>query len=465
MTYGVIAILLLILAVVWYVVTGRPDKRIAELEAVISKGEDDLFSSLLKNSPKVAENVSDVTFLLLKSIMANRVSMVQDLLDLGHPVAEIQLCAVDHGVDLLSAAIETADADVLRMLMAAGMKETSDVTPPVLTCYAAGKPEHLKILQMFEATELSSAQKQAGLTPLHVAALSFAECPEVILAMIQPLLESGADVNAMTAGGNTPLDMAMDKTHVGAGDVDALVKLLLAHGARRGRSLRVPVPCYTGRVFYEGTTPVDSDIELPSGVQLVPHAEETADLADADFPQEFTASDAGKAALRAHRSYVSLCVQGKPGEDPLEVAGRGLGVLTALSKATGVVGVQFEKTLLVPSEYVLVDEDGSFSPLLYTDLRIGRTLDKMILVDTAGLSRFGLPEVELIVADKNVRKDRNAILSGLLADLSATVLAGSSAWEAGHTASLRGMFCRIGYGKHAITENEGFVFLVEKTCP
>ena len=463
MTYGVIAILLLILAVVWYIATGRADKRMDELEAAIAQGNDALFSQLLKASPKVAENVSDVTFLLLKSIMANRESMVQDLLDLGHCMCEVQHCAVDHGVDLLSVAIETASVDVLRMLMSAGMKETQEISPPVLTCYAAGKPEHLKILQMFDATELSATQKQTGLTPLHVAALGFAENREVILAMLKPLLAGGADVNAMSAGGNTPLDMAMDKTHAGAGNTDALVELLLAHGARRGRSLRVPEPAYSGRLYFAEAQPSLATADLPAGVQLVPHADTVADIEGADFPQEFTTTDAGKAALQAHRSYVEVHVRGKHGEDPLEVAGRGLQVLTALSKTPGVVGVQFEKTLLVPSEYVLVEEDGTFSPLLYADLRIGCTQDKMILVDTAGLSRFGLREVELIVADKNVKKDRTSLLSGLVADLSAAVLAGSSAWEAGHTASLRGMFCRIGYGKHAITENEGFVFLVDKT--
>lgn len=463
MTYGVIAILLLILAVVWYIVTGRNDKRMDELESAIARGDDELFSGLLKASPKVAENVSDVTFLLLKSIMANRESMVQDLLDLGHSVNEVQRCAIDHGVDLLSVAIEMAGVDVLRMLMSAGMKETQEVSPPVLTCYAAGKPEHLKILQMFDATEFSATQKQTGFTPLHVAALGFAEKQEVILAMLKPLLEGGADVNAMSAGGNTPLDMAMDKTHAGAGNTDALVELLLAHGARRGRSLRVPVPSYSGRLYFADSLPALADSDLPAGVQLVSHAYKTADLDGADFPQEFTTTPAGKAALQAHRSYVDVLVRGKQGEDPLEVAGRGLQVLTSLSKTPGVVGVQFEKSLLVPSEYVLVEEDGSFSPLLYADLRMGYTQDKMILVDTAGLSRFGLREVELIVAEKNVKKDRTSLLSGLVADLSAAVLAGSSAWEAGHTASLRGMFCRIGYGKHAITENEGFVFLVDKT--
>ena len=72
MTYGIVAILLLILAVVWYVVTGRTDKRMDELEAAIEQGDEVRFSALLKASPEVVSNISDVSFLLLRCILLNR---------------------------------------------------------------------------------------------------------------------------------------------------------------------------------------------------------------------------------------------------------------------------------------------------------------------------------------------------------------------------------------------------------
>lgn len=463
MTYGIIAILLLILAVVWFVVTGRGDKRITEMETAIEQGDEELFTALLKASPKVVENVSDVTFLLLKSIIANRASMVQELLDLGHPVAEIQECAGEHGVDLLSECIESADADVLRILLAAGMKETAEGTAPVLTCYAAGKPEHLKILQMFEATGFSPKQTEPGYTPLHAAGVRFSANAEPILAMVKPLLEQGADVNALTACGNTPLDYAMDLTHEGGGDTEELVKLLRAYGARRGRCLRVPQPVYKGRVYFSCEQPALSVPELPAGVELLPHAQQNVDIAEELFPKEFSTTAANKTAVRAHRSYADLCVTGNPGDDPLEVASRGLAVLVALAKNKEVTGVQFEQSLLVPTEYELEFADGSFNPLWYAELRTGKTQDKMILVDTSGLTRFGLSEVELVVSYNAVKKNANEMMNGLMSDLSSVVIAGKSAWEPGHTATLRGMFCHIGYGKHTITQNEGFVFVVDKS--
>ena len=61
---------------------------------------------------------------------------------------------------------------------------------------------------------------------------------------------------------------------------------------------------------------------------------------------------------------------------------------------------------------------------------------------------------------KAIKKNAKELLNGLVSDLSSVVLAGNSAWEAGHTASLRGMFCHIAYGQHSITKNEGLVFVV-----
>lgn len=463
MTYGIVAIILLMLGVAWYIITGRSDKRVHELETAITAGEEETFSTLLKSSPDVTDSVSDVTFLLVKSIIHNRAAMVQELLDTGHSGCEIQECAVEHDVDLLGLAIESADADVLRMLMVAGMKETAEETAPVLTCYSCGKPEHLAILKNFEATGITEKQNARGHTPLHAAAIRFSENEEQVLAMVRPLLESGADVNALSAGGNTPLDMALDRTHEGAGDTKTLVDLLLSYGARRGRSLRVPEPAYTGRLFYAAAEPTLPNVNVPDGVELVLHAGKTATINSEDIPKEYDVPRDNLDKLLRHCSYAEIIVKGKQGEDPLEVAEKALSVIATLAVGEGVLGVQFEHSLLDMSHFrnnLLVADDGHYCPLLYTTLRFGSTEDEVVLVDTAGLSRFGLQEIELIIDSKKIKKNKNEAINGLVSDLSAAVLAGASAWESGHTATIRGMFCHIGYGKHAITSNDGLVFIV-----
>ena len=460
MTYGIVAILLLILAVVWYVVTGRTDKRMDELEAAIEQGDEGRFSALLKASPEVVSNISDVTFLLLRCILLNRPSMVQEVLDLGHRGAELQECALEHEANLFATAIDCADTDVLRMLLAAGMKERVEECAPALYCYVVGKPEHLKVLHALDADDITEKQNPLKYTPLHVAAIRFAEHPESILAMIKPLLEAGADVNALTEGGNTPLDMALDRTHEGCGDTGALVELLLSYGARRGRSLRVPEPTYCGRLYYSIEHPELVLNDLPEGVEVQLHAEPDADLPDAQKMSEFAFSDAVVSKVQTHRSYAELCVKGRKGEDPLEVAARGLSVLTRLAAVPEAVGVRFaDSVLLDPKQGELV-MNGEYCPMLYTALKFAQTDDGLIVVNTSGLSGFGLPEIELVINRKELRKHKKTDLSDVVSDWSSVIVAGASAWEAGHTATICGMFCRIGYGRHGITENEGPVFVV-----
>lgn len=459
MTYGIVAIILLTLALVWFVFSGKSGRCVDDMDAAIREGNDAKLSSLLQQNKRVASCLNDVTFLLLKAVMHNRYGMVREILDLGQKAADLQRCALEHGVDLLNLAIQEADADVLRLLLASGMKESAESAAPVLTCYVYGRPEHLRVLQMFDAMQIRPEQNERGYTPLHVAAIKFSKNPEAVLAMVRPLLESGADVNALTAVGNTPLDMALDVTHEGAGDTEPLVELLKSYGACSGRCLRVPEPEYSGKVFFSAGLPKQVDCELPEGVQLR-YVDAPADSASLrEMADVYAVPERNVSELLAHRSHVEVYVKGNKGEDPLKVAARALDVLVKIAGNAGMVGVQFEHSLLVADDYKLADED-SFNPLLYATFRFGQYKNKYVLVDTAGLSRFGLPEVELIVNCKTLAKNKNVGIAQLVADLSSVALSGTSAWEPGHTATLCGLFCKIAYGKHSVAEQDGFVFMI-----
>ena len=460
MTYGIVAIILLVLALVWLIVSGRSGRLIDEIEATIKAGDDAQFSSLLKKNGQEVTSLNDVTYLLLRAVMHNRYGMVQEILDLGHKASDLQRCALDHEVNLLSLAISEADADVLRILLAAGMKDEVEVSSPLLNCYVHGKPEHLRVLQMFDATQILPAQNERGYTPLHVAAIKFSRNPEGVLSMIRPLLENGADVNAVTVVGNTPLDMALDETHEGAGKTEALVELLKEYGGRTGRSLRVPQPSYTGRVYFAKELPQLLTDALPCGVEVRYMDAPAQDGVPSRAQMEvYAVSEKDVEKLLSHQAYVEVCVKGQAGEDPLQVAARALSVLVKLASMPDIVGVQFEQAVIVSEDYKLCDED-SFNPLLYTTLHFGQYKDEFVMVDTAGLSRFGLPEVELIVNCKTLAKNKKIGLARLVADLSSVAIMGTSAWEPGHTATLCGLFCKIGYGKHSVTEKEGFVFMI-----
>lgn len=459
MTYGIIAIILLVLALVWLIVSGRSGRLIDELESAIKAGDDALFSSLLKKNGQEVSNLNDVTYLLLRAVMNNRYGMVQEILDMGQKASDLQRCALEHDVNLLNLAISEADADVLRVLLAAGMRDDVEVASPVLTCYVYGKSEHLRVLQMFDAAQILPAQNERGYTPLHVAAIKFSLNPEGVLSMIRPLLENGADVNAVTAVGNTPLDMALDETHEGAGKTEALVELLREFGGRTGRSLRVPVPSYTGRVYFAQVLPQPLTDALPGGVEVHYMDAPAQEAPSRESMEAHAVSEQDIDKLLSHQAYVEVKVVGQEGEDPLQVAARALSVLVKFAAMPDVVGVQFEQAVIVSEDYKLCDDD-SFNPLLYTTLHFGQYKDEFVLVDTAGLSRFGLPEVELIVNCKTLAKNKKIGLARLVSDLSSVAVTGTSAWEPGHTATLCGLFCKIGYGKHSVTEKEGFVFMI-----
>ena len=462
MTYGMMAAALLILALLWVLFSGRGGARCVDaMDAAIVAGDEAALTALLKKHPRVAACLSDTTFLLVKAIMQNRAAMVQELLDLGHRAADLQRCAREHDVDLLNVAIRDADADVLRMLLAAGIKETEEETAPLLMCYIEGRPEHLTVLQRFEATRMAESQNEAGLTPLHAAAIRFEANSGVILQMVRALLKSGANVNALTTGGNTPLDFAMDVTHRGAGEDASLARVLLEYGAKSGRSIRVPVPAYCGRVYFASLPDSVPGEDLPPGckLELVQTPVSAAECQELLEQNGIYGAPADR--FRAHVAYIELVVQGAAGEDPLRVADRAMELLVSLASLPGIVGVQMQRTLLADADLVLKTED-AFSPFLYASLRFARYKKDYVWVDTAGLASFGLPELELIVPCKGEGRKHRALLAQLVADLSSAAVSGRSAWEPGHTATLSGRFCRISYGKHSITDNEGFVFVVDK---
>lgn len=460
MTYWIVAITLTAILVAWYMWSGKSSKAVDAMDAAICAGDEEALSRLLKEHPEVVAELNDVTFLLMKSVLLNRPGMVQEVLDMGHRGRDLQQCALLHDVNLLNLAIEKADADVLRMLLVAGMDVGAETVAPVLVCYSEGKPEHLRVLEMFEATTIGAEQNETCLTPLHVASVAFSENAEAILQMVGRLLESGADVNAMTTGGNTPLDAALDETHDGAGDSAALVELLRQHGGVTGRSLRVPNAAYTGCVYLASALENLPAVELPDGVRMqlinAPVGKELP-LEGMEF---FGVTDAELGKIKAHKAHVQVSVSGAHGEDPLAVAKRCVVALYRIAEQTDCVAVQLGDSIVVEDDYHLED-DAPCNPMLYAPVKLGRVENKYIVMDTDGLAVFGLSEVELVMEQKLLKKNKKLNLMELIWNLRGVASAGVSAWENGHTASVNGVFCRIFQGKHALTEKEGIIFYAD----
>ena len=90
----------------------------------------------------------------------------------------------------------------------------------VLVCF--GRVDRLDAI-LSEDPKSASVRDQAGLTPLHHLEVAGQAGAQVI----ETLLRHGADINARTDDGKTPLTVALDR------DDDDVVELLRSHGCGR----------------------------------------------------------------------------------------------------------------------------------------------------------------------------------------------------------------------------------------
>lgn len=457
MTYWIVAAVLTVILVAWLTKGERGNKAVAAMDAAIAAGDDELLSRLLKAHPAVTANVDDVTFLLVKALCHNREEMVRELLGFGHSGREIQQCALLHDVDVLSTAIKDSNPDVLRILMAAGMAAEAEFASPMLCCYALGRPEHLKVLEMFDALSVTEAQNERKLTRLHALTLCFEDNAEVLLKMAEEVLNDGENVNALTASGNTPLDFAMDTTHEGAGDRSALQELLLRHGAKTGRSLRVPSPAYCSTAYFSEKLPDLSAVELPDGVQIEGIEEQDVRPLPVEEPEEQCKKNEDFAKMRSHQSHVRVTVKGQRGDDPLEVGRRMFDVLEKMVSLPGFVGVSCSGGVAPASACITgTDAPPVFYPMLLATVKVGKS-DGVYVVNTAGLADYGLHEVELLVDDKTLAK-KKVQLGDVIQSMLLAVVTGATVWEDGHTVSINGLCCGISLGQHILTQKHGLVF-------
>ena len=406
-----------------------------------------------------------VAFLMVAA-MNDSSACMKELLAMGD-AAQMQKKAIeDEEAELLNLCVQHGSPEVLREMLAAGMKAEVETESPWLRCFVYGSVEKARVLAEYGADKVTEEQmeEEHGNTPLHAVVYGWFYDPKSSGVMLDYLLnEYGADVNACTPSGNTPLDLACSETQVGYEGNDELRRKLTEAGAVRGRSLRVPEPEYSGRVFVQGELPELSAMAgvPPQGVTMVGHDEPWDKEKLSALLEEGSIKNEVADGMLSHTHYVEVTARGNRGEDPISIAERALTVLRMLETMPDVVGVQLEYSV----GGAFRTEDETLYPYDLVGVALGRTDEDAYLLATRGMEVYGLPEVELEMPEEVFECGKLSPFAPL-ADVLLQLMRGTAAIEPGHTMTLCNLFSEVEWDRHLTTGNLGYRILMSgETTP
>lgn len=268
----------------------------------------------------------------------------------------------------------------------------------------------------------------SGNTPLHsLCSLRGGEEKELALQRIRELLAAGADVNALTTAGHTPLDVALEQKGDEEKPMDAantsmplqqeVIELLQERGAKRGCQLLCPKPRFCGRVLINGSLPDENQLrylcrgESAARVELVNHAWQGEGLGA--LVDEAAMDDEQKRAALAHTCYIEVTLEAE-GVVPFELAQRYARTLCSLAQVSGCVALDFGRTVVAPKYAALLPEhtEALLGILVQGKFQEVGSLGQCLV--TEGLADLGFIEVVCADAQRGVGVVQQVVLPMLL---------------------------------------------------
>lgn len=245
--------------------------------------------------------------------------------------------------------------------------------PPLLDALAKGKQDIADLLLAHGATPHGGNPdfNPDRITALHLlCTYRRMEDAAAAISVADKLLQEGADINARTRSGFTPLDAAMDSRFSTGTASPELLVFLRERGAERGALLSMPHASYTASVLMKG-----EPIELPP----VSHG------------CELQRAERDTAAPMPHDWVARLTCRSTDGELPL-AAGRRLAIAV--------------QELCCSGQAVAADCGAGFTPVnelaaaeqpLLCMLRLHScNSENQAGLETEGMPRFGLPELRAV---------------------------------------------------------------------
>lgn len=350
------------------------------------------------------------TELLWLALQAGNTQGAELLLELGMDInANLPPYASETSV-LQTFCIEPEpDMNAIRFLLRHGANPDAGLSfPPMINALAWGNEELVQLLLSHGATPggMDRDINPSGTTPLHsLCSLRTGEEKEKACRRIKELLQSGADVNALTAAGHTPLDVALevkgdeDKPLNDRNPVlplpDDAVTVLREHGALRGSQVRCPNPRFCGRVLLSEHLPEPGQLkswcgEEPSArVEAVNHAWQGEGLGA--LVENVAMTPEEKRAILAHSCYVEISLE-EAGAVPLDLLKRWVLLMCRVAQAPGCVGLDFGNMAMPARHAADLAETPELAYSVQVQVESGY-VDGVHCAVTNGMESLGMPEI------------------------------------------------------------------------
>lgn len=250
--------------------------------------------------------------------------------------------------------------------------DAGETYPPILTALAENEHDLVALLLEYGANPqgVHPDFNPDHLTALHVLCSQKRQntADSAHICTATKLLQAGADINAQTLSGFTPLDACLDKRETPNETTDDLVLYLRSVGAKRGTELNVPQASYCAELRIKG-----NNENLP----ISSHHGCNIHITPSDIPQ--------------HEHTGKVYCQADKGEQPIAAAYRLACAIQELCKNGCVIAADLGGGFTPAAEIANAEQ-----PLLYMLQLHPCTFDSHAGLETEGMNRFGLPELRAI---------------------------------------------------------------------
>lgn len=313
----------------------------------------------------------DIAHHLLLALRKGRQEVAAAMLSAGAANPGILIPPHDHARGVLEQCVNDGNLAAVRLLLEHGAHPDAGTHyPPLLSALSRNRRDIAELLLAHGASPQGAHPdfNPDRLTALHLlCSYRWMTDTTACISIAERLLREGADINARTHSGFTPLDAAMDSRFSTGTAQTELLDFLRSRGAERGALLSVPRAIYHATVLMKGS----ATAQPPVGHGC-----------------ELQRADATPEAPLPHDWQLRLRCHGSNGESPLAAASRLALAVQELCRCEQAIAADLGSGFTPATEIVAAEQ-----PLLCMLRLLPCSTENRIGLETEGMARYGLPEL------------------------------------------------------------------------